>query len=63
MKQQNIESDAEKAIAHAQQLGADQAAVNFSSGKGFSVKAQNGLIENVEHYEDQTFGITVFVKQ
>ncbi len=63
MKQQTIESDAETAIAHAKKLGADQAAVNVSSGKGFSVKAQNGLIETIEHYEDQTFGISVFVKQ
>jgi len=63
VKKQTIESDAETAIAHAKQLGADQAAVSVSSGKGFSVKAQSGLIETVEHYEDQTFGITVFVKQ
>ncbi len=63
MKKQTIESEAEAALVHAKQLGADQAAVTVSSGKGFSVKAQNRAIETVEHYEDQAFSITVFVKK
>ena len=63
MKKQTIESEAEAALVHAKQLGADQAAVTVSSGKGFSVKAQNRSIETVEHYEDQAFSITVFVKK
>jgi len=63
VKKQRIESVAEAALVHAKQLGADQAAVTVSSGKGFSVKAQNRSIETVEHYEDQAFSITVFVKK
>ena len=63
MKKQRIESEAEAALVHVKQLGADQAAVTVSSGKGFSVKAQNRSIETVAHYEDQAFSITVFVKK
>ena len=54
---------AELALKHAIDMGADQASVRFSNGEGFSVTAQNGAIETVEDYKDQSFTVTVFLQK
>jgi PmbA protein len=63
MHSNNHQKQAEMALKHAIDMGADQASVRFSYGEGFSVTAQNGTIETVEDYKDQSFAVTVFLQK
>jgi len=63
MHTNNLQKQAEMALKHAIDMGVDQASVRFSYGEGFSVTAQNGKIETVEDYKDQSFTVTVFLQK
>ncbi|MDI9333269.1 MAG: metalloprotease PmbA [Cytophagales bacterium] len=51
------------ALAHAQKLGATDAASEASEGCGLSVSARLGELENVERNRDKSLGVTVYVGQ
>lgn len=51
---------AELALDEAKRQGMDQAEVGLSNSSGLSVTVRLGDIETLEHYRDQSLGITVF---
>jgi len=53
----------DSALAHAQKLGATDAAAHASEGCGLSVSVRKGELENVERNRDKSLGITVHLGQ
>lgn len=51
---------AEHVLAHAKKLGASDAAVEVSEGRGLSVSVRNRELETVEQTRDRGLGVTVF---
>lgn len=56
---QELEAVAEKALADARRLGADQAEVSASQERALSVSVRMGEVETLEHHRDR--GVTVAV--
>ena len=56
-----FEALVDSALAHAQKLGATDAAAEASEGCGLSVSVRKGDLENVERNRDKSLGITVYV--
>ncbi|WP_332813852.1 metalloprotease PmbA [Ramlibacter sp.] len=53
----------DRALDHAKQLGASDAAAEASEGCGLSVSVRKGELENVERNRDKSLGVTVYVGQ
>jgi PmbA protein len=56
-----FEALVDSALAHAQKIGATDAAAEASEGCGLSVSVRKGELENVERNRDKSLGITVYV--
>ena len=55
-----LQSISQDILKEASRLGADQAEVNITANKGFSVTAREGDVETVEYNQDKVVEITVF---
>jgi PmbA protein len=53
----------DSALAHANKIGATDAAAEASEGCGLSVSVRKGELENVERNRDKSLGVTVYVGQ
>ena len=56
-----FEALVDSALAHAQKLGATDAAAEASEGCGLSVSVRKGDLENVERNRDKSLGVSIYV--
>ncbi len=63
VSRRDLEDVAEKALAHAKQLGMDQAEVHISNSVGQSVAVRKQALESVEIHNDRSLVISVYCNQ
>ncbi len=56
-----FEALVDSALAHAQKIGATDAAAEASEGCGLSVSVRKGELENVERNRDKSLGVSIYV--
>jgi PmbA protein len=60
-QQARLEASIRDVLAHAKQLGADQAEASASAGSGLSVTVRKQATETLEYHRDQGLSVTVYM--